>query len=187
MDLKMPFWCLLCALFLCNSKHRCPWSYSSSFKQLCAVYSPHNLWKLKYQSLLIPTTSKCKNQAVCLLFREAAGKKLNCAHTGAYWVVTQENRIICSQRCKQHLRLTGNEDCAFSLGCNTSRFSAAMDELVLHEKWMPYIQKADIGRLMRSVILCLWRVSSTQHGPRGNHVLHRFLRLHLLLSPDKPA
>lgn len=96
MDLKMPVWCLLCALFLCNSKHPCPWSYSSAFKQLCAVYSPHNLWKLKYQSLLIPTKSKCKIQAVCLLFRETASENWKCAHTGGYWVATQENHMICA-------------------------------------------------------------------------------------------
>lgn len=110
MDLKTPVWCLLRALFLYNSKHPCPWSYSSSFKQLCAVYSPHNLWKLKYQSLLIPTTSKCKNQAVCLLFGEAAGENWDYVHTSGYWVVMQESLIFRSQRFMQHSRLTASQD-----------------------------------------------------------------------------
>ena len=188
MDLKTPVWCLLRALFLCNSKQPCPWSYSSAFKQLCAVYSPHNLWKLKYQSLLIPTTSKCKSQAVCLLFREAVGKKLKLC---SYWWILgshagKSHNLLAWDACNisgwQVMRRI-----VLSLGCNISRFGAAMDALALHEKWMPYIQQADIGRLMRSVIRCLRRVWSTQHGPRGNHVLHQSLRLHLLLPPDKPA
>lgn len=57
----------------------------------------------------------------------------------------------------------------------------------IHVKWMSYIQQDDTRRLMQSAILCLWRVSSTQHGPRGNHTLHQSLRLHLLLPPDKTA
>lgn len=84
MDSKMLVWCPLRALFLCNSRHPCPWSYSSTFKQLRAIYSPHNLWKLKYQSLLIPTKSECKIQAVCLLFIRASQWKLK---VRSHWVI----------------------------------------------------------------------------------------------------
>lgn len=47
--------------------------------------------------------------------------------------------------------------------------------------------RVDIGRLMRSIFLCLWRLSSTKHGPRGNHALHQSLRLRLLQPSDEPA
>lgn len=147
----------------------------------CTVYGN---WNIK--AFLTPTTSKCKNQAVYLLFwggswREKKKKKhWNCAHIGGNGVVTLENHA--------EMRATfpadgGNEGCAFSWGGDASGVEVATHALVLHAKWMPHIQQPDIGRLMRSVKPPppLRRVSSTQHGPRGNHVLHQSLRLHLLL------
>ena len=99
MDLKTSVWCLLCTAFLYNFKHTSPWSDSSSFlQQLCAVYSPHGLWKLKYQSILIPTLWKCKNQAVCLLFREAAEKLNLPSHRKITYFTDRERRLSVSIR-----------------------------------------------------------------------------------------
>lgn len=140
------------------SSRQCFWFYSTAIKQLLAVCSLCNLWTLKYQSPLIPTTIKMEK---CLLFG-----------AGLAW---------CSR-----LWWRGMSIHAWCLQCgvwfsNSNRGTGPFAEV------LPYIQQDDIGRLMCSVFLCLWRASSSQHRPRSNHALHQSPCLHLLLPSDKSA
>lgn len=103
-------------------------------------------WNIK--AFLTPTTSKCKNQAVYLLFwggswREKKKKTLKlCSY---WWKWSSHAGKSCRDAC--NISSWRGE---WGL-CDTSGVEVATHALVLHAKWMPHIQQPDIGRLMRSV------------------------------------
>lgn len=131
----MPVWCLLRALFLCNSKQSCPWSFSSAFTALRCKF-PTQFMEIEISKpFQFPLNLNVKIQAERFLFGEADGKVC----VGGW------RRRTSIEFARHGTRIQHTSLLAHILHI--------ILRLVLHEERMPDSQLADIGRLMWSVIL----------------------------------